>query len=427
MRPIIKVEGLSKQYRIGGPRESFPTLRDAIAAATRAPLDRLRKRWNANGNLIWALSDVNFEVRPGEVVGIIGRNGAGKSTLLKILSRITEPTTGRVELYGRVGSLLEVGTGFHPELTGRDNIFLNGAILGMPKTEITRKFDEIVRFAELEKFVDTPVKRYSSGMYVRLAFAVAAYLESDILIVDEVLAVGDFEFQKRCLGKMQDITNDGRTVLFVSHNMAAVKSLCTRAMLLEAGQLTADSTVAAVVDAYVKPHEENLKVGLVPKNYPRAGGTGEAFIRTVSLTNTEDENVTSLYLGQPFAVTVEFEVIEKLVEAVIEIDIATSDRVVTHSSTIDGGRPPLGLSPGRFAVRAEFDMVLLPLNYSLVVGIHHFSGTTVDYIEGVINFRVLSIAQSGRDNYRWANVRGFVRPATKWNLQRHAAVTTELD
>src|ERR1051326_8079556 len=219
MKPIIKVEGLGKQYRVGA-RQQFPTLRDSLASAVRNPLNLLRGA--SNSETFWALRDLEFDVAPGEVIGIIGRNGAGKSTLLKILSRITEPTTGRVELYGRVASLLEVGTGFHPELTGRENVFLNGSILGMHHAEIERKFDEIVAFAEIDRFLDTPVKRYSSGMYVRLAFAVAAHLEPQILIVDEVLAVGDAEFQKKCLGKMHDVAEQkGRTVLFVSHNMQA--------------------------------------------------------------------------------------------------------------------------------------------------------------------------------------------------------------
>src|SRR5258707_5219817 len=233
MKPIIKVEGLSKQYRIGVRQESFATLRDAIAGAVRAPLNRLRRNGHSANNTIWALKDVGFEVAPGEALGIIGRNGAGKSTLLKLLSRITEPTTGEVELYGRVGSLLEVGTGFHPELTGRENIFLNGAVLGMRRAEIARKFDEIVAFAEVDEFLDTPVKHYSSGMYMRLAFAVAAHLEPEILVIDEVLAVGDAQFQKKCLGKMEDVSkNEGRTVLFVSHNMGAIKSLCTTSIIL---------------------------------------------------------------------------------------------------------------------------------------------------------------------------------------------------
>ncbi len=235
MRPIIKVEDLSKLYYLGGSGAAYSTLRETVMDVARRPLRYLRG--NNNAQILWALKDVSFEVAPGDVVGIIGRNGAGKSTLLKVLSRIAEPTTGRVELYGRVASLLEVGTGFHPELTGRENIFLNGSILGMTRKEIETKFDEIVAFAEVEKFIETPVKRYSSGMYVRLAFAVAAHLEPEILIVDEVLAVGDAAFQKKCLGRMRDVASTGRTVLFVSHNMAAVSSLCSKAMVLWEGKV----------------------------------------------------------------------------------------------------------------------------------------------------------------------------------------------
>ncbi|MBC7185500.1 MAG: ABC transporter ATP-binding protein [Calditrichaeota bacterium] len=254
----IRVEGLGKMYRIGGKQERYRTLRDTLSDAFAAPFRRvsslLRGQAYGAANLnetIWALKDVSFEVKHGEVVGIIGRNGAGKSTLLKILSRITEPTEGYAEIRGRVGSLLEVGTGFHPELTGRENIYLNGAILGMKKAEIERKFDEIVDFAEIEKFIDTPVKHYSSGMYVRLAFAVAAHLEPEILLVDEVLAVGDAAFQKKCLGKMGDVAREGRTVLFVSHNMAAVLNLCSRAVLLDAGQVIHSGSVIEVVDQYL--------------------------------------------------------------------------------------------------------------------------------------------------------------------------------
>jgi lipopolysaccharide transport system ATP-binding protein len=235
MQSIIRVQDLSKLYYLGRSTAAYSTLREAVMDMARLPLRYLRRAGETQS--IWALKDVSFEVESGDVVGIIGRNGAGKSTLLKILSRITEPTTGRVDLYGRVASLLEVGTGFHPELTGRENIFLNGSILGMARKEIAAKFDEIVAFAEVERFIDTPVKRYSSGMYVRLAFAVAAHLEPEILIVDEVLAVGDAAFQKKCLGRMRDVASAGRTVLFVSHNMAAVSTLCTKAMVLWEGMI----------------------------------------------------------------------------------------------------------------------------------------------------------------------------------------------
>jgi lipopolysaccharide transport system ATP-binding protein len=252
----IKVENLSKLYRIGA-QQRHDTLRDSIVEG----VHRLKVGRGKNGNLqpsnlqpsteFWALKDVSFEVKRGEVVGIIGRNGAGKSTLLKILSRITEPTEGRAEIHGRVGSLLEVGTGFHQELTGRENIYLNGAILGMRRTEIAARFDEIVAFSEIEKFLDTPVKRYSSGMYVRLAFAVAAHLEPEILLVDEVLAVGDAQFQKKCLGKMGDVANEGRTVLFVSHNMAAVLNLCNRGLRLDTGILAQSGPIDDVTQAYM--------------------------------------------------------------------------------------------------------------------------------------------------------------------------------
>ncbi|HEU4794735.1 MAG TPA: ABC transporter ATP-binding protein, partial [Pyrinomonadaceae bacterium] len=247
MTPIVKAENLSKVYQIGTRATGYATLRESLTNAVRSPFATLRRRTEATED-VWALRDVSFNVMPGEVLGIIGQNGAGKSTLLKILSRITEPTTGRAELYGRAGSLLEVGTGFHPELTGRENIYLNGAILGMTRPEIQRKFDEIVAFAELEKFLDTPVKRYSSGMYMRLAFSVAAHLDPEILVVDEVLAVGDAAFQKKCLGRMRDISTEGRTVLFVSHNMAAIRSLCQRGILLAAGRKVFEGTAAECVD-----------------------------------------------------------------------------------------------------------------------------------------------------------------------------------
>lgn len=249
----ISCEGLSKKYAIGR-RERYRALRDVIAEAATRPFRAARKE---KADLIWALRDVSFDVDHGKAVGIIGRNGAGKSTLLKILSRITKPTQGSVRVRGRVGSLLEVGTGFHPELTGRENIFLNGAIIGMRKAEIVRKFDEIVAFAEVEKFLDTPVKRYSSGMYVRLAFAVAAHLETEILVIDEVLAVGDVAFQRKCLGKMNDLSHSGRTVLFVSHNMQAVRNLCSEAIWLDQGKVRAVGSSANVIEKYLDVASRN--------------------------------------------------------------------------------------------------------------------------------------------------------------------------
>ena len=254
----IRVKHLGKKYQIGGSKEKYLTLRDVIANSLKAPFKAFHR--TPPDEEFWALKDVSFDVERGEVVGIIGKNGAGKSTLLKILSRITTPTEGTVEINGRVGSLLEVGTGFHPEMTGRENIFLNGSILGMKRTEIAQKFDEIVRFAEIDKFIDTPVKRYSSGMYVRLAFAVAAHLEPEILIVDEVLAVGDLAFQKKCLGKMKELSHGGRTVLFVSHNMGAIRILCNYAVLIENGKIVKMGKADEVVCAYEENQIHHLNV-----------------------------------------------------------------------------------------------------------------------------------------------------------------------
>lgn len=268
-KPIIKINNLSKCYRIGTKEKRYKTFREAIIDGVCAPFRNFKQlqrltRFNNNGDnarsndIIWALKDISCEIDEGEVLGIIGKNGAGKSTLLKILSRITEPTGGIIEINGRVSSLLEVGTGFHPELTGRENIFLNGAILGMRKQEIKDKFDEIVNFAEIEKFLDTPVKRYSSGMYVRLAFAVAAHLEPEVLLVDEVLAVGDIAFQKKCLGKMKDVAKGGRTVVFVSHNMGAIRSLCNNAIWLDNGRIIKKGDIDEVIKDYEKSQMKHL-------------------------------------------------------------------------------------------------------------------------------------------------------------------------
>jgi lipopolysaccharide transport system ATP-binding protein len=302
--PAIRVENLGKRYALKrGSGAAYRTLRDEIVHAAGAPLRWLRGEWSSSAEEFWALRDVNFEVQPGEVVGVIGRNGAGKSTLLKILSRITRPTTGRVALRGRVGSLLEVGTGFHPELTGRENILLSGAVLGMKRAEILRRFDEIVAFAEVEKFLDTPVKRYSSGMYVRLAFAVAAHLEPDILIVDEVLAVGDAKFQKKCLGRLSEIAADGRTVLLVSHNMTAVKSMCRSAVHLEAGCVAHVGQAGNVVAAYL--HEGSPytteRTWLVDESLKTQG----AQLLRVAVRSLDDES-EEITCATPFEIAVDF-------------------------------------------------------------------------------------------------------------------------
>src|SRR5687768_14793385 len=309
----INVEALGKKYHIGGLQKSYYRLTDQLADIVAAPFRRAGNliRGDASGvaelgETIWALKDISYEIKRGEVVGIIGRNGAGKSTLLKILSRITKPTRGYADIYGRVGSLLEVGTGFHPELTGRENIYLNGAILGMKKADIRRKFDEIVSFAEVEQYIDTPVKRYSSGMYTRLAFAVAAHLEPEILIVDEVLAVGDAAFQKKCLGKMNDVSREGRTVLFVSHNLTAVRSLCSRVILLRNGSIVADETPEMAVSSYIAEMKDSTFVREYAPG-PDAPQNEDFIVRAVSVRDPEGELLTELYTTSEFDVEIEYE------------------------------------------------------------------------------------------------------------------------
>lgn len=308
MRSIIKVANLSKQFHLGTSQASHLTFREAVVGAMRAPLIRLRHHGGKANETMWALNDVSFNIQPGEIVGIVGRNGAGKSTLLKILARITEPTRGRVELYGRVGSLLEVGTGFHPELTGRENIYLNGAILGMRREEIARKFDEIVDFAEVKKFLETPVKRYSSGMYVRLAFAVAAHLEPEVLIVDEVLAVGDMAFQRKCLNKMQSVGQQGRTVLFVSHNMSAVTRLCERAILLSEGAIADDGPAQQVISAYLDSGLCTNAERVWP-NLEKAPGTAVVRLRSLRVRTEDGKTTESIDIRRPVGVEMIYDVL----------------------------------------------------------------------------------------------------------------------
>lgn len=307
MKPIIRAANVSKQYQLGSRQNSLPTLRDTIAEAVKAPL----KRFKGNGpnGTVKALQNVSFEIAAGEVLGIIGRNGAGKSTLLKVLARITEPSSGRIEMYGRVASLLEVGTGFHPELTGRENIYLNGAIMGMTRAEILRKFDEMVAFSEVENFIDTPVKHYSSGMYLRLAFAVAAHLDPEILLVDEVLAVGDARFQRKCLDKMEDVRQAGRTVIFVSHNMPAITRLCPRTMLLENGTITFDGPSPEAVGMYLGSGTRT-NAAREWKDLHDAPGNEIVRLRAVRVRTEDGEICESVDIRNTVGIEMEFEVLE---------------------------------------------------------------------------------------------------------------------
>ncbi len=348
MQQIVTVENLGKQYRLGMQSAAYSTIRESLINGIRR---RRGQNGRANSQNLWALRDVTFDVAQGDVLGIVGRNGAGKSTLLKVLSRITEPTTGRVVLRGRVGSLLEVGTGFHPELTGRENIFLNGSILGMARTEIQRKFDEIVAFADIEKFLDTPVKRYSSGMYVRLAFSVAAHLEPEILVVDEVLAVGDFAFQQKCLDKMQHVSTHGRTVLFVSHNMGAISRLCTRCILLEEGRIIEAGPTAAVVQKYVTS-------GFAERaEYFHEPTPGQQMnLLRVALVDSEDQIRGEIGYGESFSIVFDYEVNWHCVNGSLGIAVFTVDGTCAFTSADFDAKPEMleSREPGRYRARVQF-------------------------------------------------------------------------
>lgn len=367
MDPIVKVEGLSKQYRIGAAQASYATLRESMMAMVRAPFDQLRSGPRLAESMMWALRNVSFEVLPGEVVGIIGRNGAGKSTLLKILSRITEPTRGRARIRGRVGSLLEVGTGFHPELTGRENIYLNGAILGMRKAEIERKFDEIVAFAEVDHYLDTPVKRYSSGMYLRLAFAVAAHLDPEILIVDEVLAVGDAAFQKKCLGKMGDVARTGRTVLFVSHNIGAVIQLCARAIVLSKGECVHDGDVSTAVSVYM--NERSSVNSEVKFDVELAK---DVQIMSISLTSPEGKVISSRPHTEPFSLVIEYRVAHWTIGSYLCVDVfnETETRLLWSSDATSVDEMSVKRPCGRYIAHVTIPgMILSPGRYYFTASI----------------------------------------------------------
>jgi lipopolysaccharide transport system ATP-binding protein len=422
----IRVESLSKLYQIG-KLEKYQTLRDTLTDAFVAPFRRAGKllRGQATGaaeldETIWALKDISFEIECGEVVGIIGRNGAGKSTLLKILSRITEPTEGYADIYGRVGSLLEVGTGFHPELTGRENIYLNGAILGMKRGEIERKFDEIVAFAEVERFIDTPVKHYSSGMYLRLAFAVAAHLEPEILLVDEVLAVGDARFQKKCLNKMQDVGQQGRTVLFVSHSMPAITRLCERVILLDEGRVLEDGPSHQVVRTYL-----NTGLGMTSvrewQDPARAPGGEVARLRAVRV-RTEDGQITdAVDIRRPVGIEMEYDVLKSGYVLLPHYNLFNEQGVHVFK-TLDQdpvwrGRPrPEGhyvstaWIPGNFLAEG-----MMSVSAALVT----LNPATLQYHErDAITFQVIDSFDSDSARGDWAGqVGGVVRPLLMWSTQ----------
>lgn len=418
--PVIQIDNLSKRYVISHQANARDGLRHQIEDAVRNPFRWLaakKRAWASAHEDFWAVKDVSFDVHAGDSIAVVGRNGAGKSTLLKLLSRITEPSSGRVTLTGRVASLLEVGTGFHQELTGRENIYLNGAILGMSKVEIKRKFDEIVAFSEIEKFLDTPVKRYSSGMYVRLAFAVAAHLEPEILIVDEVLAVGDSEFQKKCLGKMGEVAQGGRTILFVSHNMGAVRRLCKKAVMLESGKLVTVGQTEDVLSRYLKSADSGGGERVWPEG-PYRKRDPRVWLQALRIRNADGLVTDRIDISRPMTVDVEYELKEEMPLFRVALKFETSDGTLAFL-TADSGDPGYDQkprTPGKYVCRCFVPGKLLNEGrYSLTLTGDVPFQKMLFVEEAVASFVVEQTdGASARYNERWP---GAVCPVLKWRTE----------
>jgi lipopolysaccharide transport system ATP-binding protein len=426
MDSVIKVEGLSKRYYLGHQQVANATIKESLSSTTRSFCRRLLHPLLASSNEpipgvggteeFWALRDVSFDVKQGERIGIIGCNGAGKSTLLKILSRITEPTTGRVGIRGRTTSLLEVGTGFHPELTGRENIFLNGAIMGMGREEIRRKFDEIVTFAEVEKFLDTPVKRYSSGMYVRLAFAVAAHLEPEILIVDEVLAVGDAAFQKKCLGKIRAVGQEGQTVLFVSHNMMAVRQLCSRAILMQDGRIVDQGFCEGVVEKYIGRNQSETEIAEFDLEKAIACLPEDPIIRITNVEVKQGEDAAGMLVtGKPICVSISYLVKKSSANLRVFFDLLDENEALLFRNFHDCDYDlPKILPPGNYCsevvIPANF---LAPIKYKIRIGATIFGSRSCT---GNHLMLPLKLYQNGRVNraYTYEVYLGQLAPLLEW-------------
>lgn len=410
---VIRVENLSKRYVIGAKEELPQTLGEAISNLLKAPFKYLKSalREPQPDEILWALKEISFEVKAGEIIGVIGRNGAGKSTLLKILSRITKPTSGYAEIRGRVGSLLEVGTGFHPELTGRENIYLNGTILGMTKREIKKKFDEIVAFAEIERFLDTPVKRYSSGMYVRLAFAVAAHLEPEILVVDEVLAVGDVNFQKKCLGKMEDVANkDGRTVLFVSHNMSAVKSLCNTSIWLNYGQIASLGETSAIITEYLTT-STSIVNECFWSNPEDAPGNEKVRWRRVAISPLSKIDEVELTVATPLVA--EFECWNYVDNALLNfsLHLFTFEGVRILNTFSYPQRFPIGLVQGTCYIPENF---LNDQTYRIGIMLVEDAARILHFLEDALVFQIHDVEREIDWYGKWE---GMIRPKLDWKVR----------
>jgi lipopolysaccharide transport system ATP-binding protein len=412
---VVKVKNLSKRYHLGRLHGQTHSFREKVSGVFK------KRVMTEKRGIIWALKDVSFEVKKGEILGIIGRNGAGKSTLLKILSRITRPTSGKAFINGRVGSLLEVGTGFHSELTGRENIFLNGSILGMKKAEIKKKFDEIVAFAEVDKFIDTPVKRYSSGMYVRLAFAVAAHLEPDILLVDEVLAVGDLAFQKKCLGKMEEVGNKGRTVIFISHNLQLINQLCQRSLLLNRGSLIANDRTSVVIDTYNETMTSAVAVRDLTNPDLRSPNSLKSSLfkwTYIKILNSKKEVSSEIRFGEPFELIISGSAVQKCKNIRVGFGIINKLAGVVFNSHHFFEKPSDVLQEGPSKLRIEINPnILAPGYYSINIGAVGYQVT--DRLLNCFGFRIMEIGIKSDKIWDPTYKRGVIDfPWCKWRITR---------
>lgn len=426
MSLVLKAEHISKQYRLGqigtgtlshdlkrwfysvrGKEDPFLQVGDVNDRTTRSDQE-----------YVWALKDINVDIHQGDVVGIIGKNGAGKSTLLKLLSRVTAPSTGTIKIKGRIAALLEVGTGFHPELTGRENIYLNGAILGMRKREITSKLDAIIDFSGCNKYIDTPVKRYSSGMLVRLGFAVAAHLDPEILIVDEVLAVGDAEFQDRCIRKMKDVSGEGRTVLFVSHNMASMKALCKRGILMENGRIAFQGSMQETIEKYLATAKKASYSGEIPADASSIN-TGVVKFRKLVLLDHTNAPVSSVNYLDSIQLYIELESNQNVDDCIIDVRINTMDGLeLVHAMNQYVAKPGDGkLTKGLNKVYCRIENHLQPGRYSLTMGVHQLNGLTLEYVENIVDFSVLTVSSGDANGFVYNFQMGYIRFESAWKIE----------
>lgn len=417
MSTMIRINNVSKRYLLGefGSKSIFKDLKEFFKKISY----KVSSRSNTEEKkYTWALKSLNFELKKGEVLGIVGKNGAGKSTILKLLSKVTKPTTGSISINGKIASLLEVGTGFHEELTGRENIFLNGAILGMNKKEIKSKLNQIISFSGCNKYIDTPVKRYSSGMKVRLAFSVAAHLDPDILIVDEVLAVGDIEFQEKCLGKMKEVSGLGRTIIFVSHDMGAIKSLCDRCIVLNKGEIHYEGSTTDAINEYVKLNtSKNQNNGLInTKDYTYYDG--KLNFNKINLLNYDNQNKTVFNYREKIKIKIHFQLNENIEDLIFSVSIISREgNPILYGTTIDQDYEKLhSLKIGKYNLEIETKFSLLPGNYYVTLGATNKNGVSYSLVERALDFKINRTGTEKNNSYRWVNSNGYAIMEGNWKI-----------